>query len=129
MNINVEEVIDNAKLNPFHLKIALLGFLFTIAEGIEMGSLGFITTEIAKDWNISPQDLKLAHMVVLVGILIGSFVAGVITDRIGRRNSLLLMFTLATIGMGLSYFITNMTQLVILRFITGFGAAELYQLR
>lgn len=122
MNINVEEVIDNAKLNPFHLKIALLGFLFTIAEGIEMGSLGFITTEIAKDWNISPQDLKLAHMVVLVGILIGSFVAGVITDRIGRRNSLLLMFTLATIGMGLSYFITNMTQLVILRFITGFGA-------
>ena len=122
MTIDVGKVIDEAKLNRFHINIAVLGFLFTIAEGIEMGSLGFITTEIAKDWNITPQELKLAHMAVLVGILVGSLLAGILTDKIGRRKSLLLMFTLATVGMGMSYFIGNMTQLIILRFLTGFGA-------
>jgi len=122
MKIDVGKVIDDAKLNGFHISIAVLGFLFTVAEGVEMACLGFITTEIAKDWNISPEDLMLAHLAVLVGILIGSLVAGILSDRIGRRKSLLLMFTLATVGMGVSFFIGNMTQLVSLRFITGFGA-------
>ena len=122
MTIDVGKAIDEAKLNRFHISIAFLGFLFTVAEGVEMACLGFITTEIAKDWNISPEDLVFAHMAILVGILIGSLVAGVLSDTIGRRKSLLLMFTFATIGMGVSYFIANMTQLVILRFLTGFGA-------
>lgn len=122
MKIDVGKVIDEAKLNGFHISITLLGFLFTIAEGVEMACLGFITTDIANDWNISPKDLAFAHTAVLVGILIGSLLAGVLTDKIGRRKSLLFMFTLATAGMGASYYISNMTQLVILRFITGFGA-------
>lgn len=122
MKIDVGKTIDEAKLNGFHITIAILGFLFTIAEGVEMACLGFITTNIAKDWNISPEDLTLAHMAVLVGILMGSLAAGVLSDRIGRRKSLLFMFTFATAGMGASYFIGNMTQLVILRFLTGFGA-------
>jgi len=122
MKIDVGKIIDEAKLNSFHITIALLGFLFTIAEGVEMACLGFITTDIAKDWNIAPKDLWVAHTAVLVGILIGSLVAGVLTDRIGRRKSLLFMFTLATVGMGASFYIGNMTQLVLLRFITGFGA-------
>lgn len=122
MNIDVGKAIDESKLNGFHITIAILGFMFTVAEGVEMACLGFITTEIAKDWNISPGDLTLAHMAVLVGILVGSLAAGVLSDKIGRRKSLLLMFTLATIGMGVSFFISNMFQLVTLRFITGFGA-------
>lgn len=122
MQIDVGKAIDEAKLNSFHITIAILGFLFTVAEGVEMACLGFITTEIAKDWKIAPEDLMFAHMAILVGTLIGSLVAGVLSDRIGRRKSILLMFTLATIGMGVSFFIGNMTQLITLRFITGFGA-------
>ncbi len=122
MTIDVGKTIDESKLNGFHITIAILGFLFTVAEGVEMASLGFITTEIAKDWNIAPGDLTLAHMAVLVGILIGSLLAGILSDKIGRRKSLLFMFTFATIGMGVSFFIQNMTQLIILRFLTGFGA-------
>lgn len=81
-----------------------------------------ITKEIAADWNIAPKDLTFAHTAVLIGILVGSIIAGIITDKIGRRKSLLFMFSIAAAGMGLSFFISNMTQLVILRFVTGFGA-------
>lgn len=122
MQIDVGKAIDEAKLNSFHIILALLGFMFTIVEGYEMICLGMITTEIAKDWNITPQDLTLAHTAVLFGILIGSIVAGILTDKIGRRKSLLLMFTIAAGGMGASFFISNMTELISLRFITGFGA-------
>lgn len=122
MKIDVGKVIDDSKLNGFHITLAVLCFLFTIVEGFEMICLGMITKEIAIDWGITPQDLTLANTAVLVGILVGSFAAGILTDKIGRRKSILLMFTLAAIGMGLSFFITNMTQLVLLRFFTGFGA-------
>lgn len=122
MTIDVGKVIDESKLNRFHITIAILGFLFTVAEGVEMASLGFITTEIAKDWNIAPEDLMIAHLAVLVGILIGSLLAGILSDKIGRRKSLLFMFIFATVGMGVSFFIQNMPQLITLRFLTGFGA-------
>lgn len=122
MKVDIGKIIDEAKLNRFHVILAVLGFLFTIVEGVEMICLGLITTEIAKDWNIAPKDLSMAHTSVLLGILIGSVVAGVLTDKIGRRKSILIMFSIATVGMGVSFFIQNMTQLVILRFITGFGA-------
>jgi benzoate transport len=122
MNIDVGKVIDEAKLNSYHVVLALLCFLFTIVEGYEMICLGMITKEIAQDWNINPKDLTFAHTAVLIGILVGSFVAGVLTDKLGRRKSLLIMITIATAGMGLSFWITNMPQLVSLRFLTGFGA-------
>lgn len=122
MRIDVGKAIDEAKLNSFHITLATLGFLFTIVEGFEMICLGMITTEIAQDWDIAPKDLEWAHTAVLFGILIGSFVAGIMTDKIGRRKSILIMFTLASLGMGASFFIENMTQLIVLRFITGFGA-------
>lgn len=122
MRVDVNKIIDNAKLNSFQINLALLGFLFTVVEGFEMICLGLITKDVADDWEIAPQALEYAHLAVLIGILLGSLIAGVITDKIGRRKSILLMFTLATIGMGLSFFITNMTQMVVLRFMTGFGA-------
>lgn len=122
MKVEIGKIIDNAKLNGFHITLAILCFLFTIVEGYEMICLGMITKEIAADWGISPKDLTLAHTAVLVGILVGSFVAGIVTDKIGRRKTLLIMFTIAAGGMGLSFFIQTMTQMVALRFLTGFGA-------
>lgn len=122
MKIDVEKAIDEAELNSFHIVLTLLGFLFTIVEGYEMICLGMITTEIAADWNIHPEALKFPQTAVLIGILLGSIAAGILTDKMGRRKSILLMFTIAAAGMGASYFVTNMTELVILRFITGFGA-------
>lgn len=122
MRIDVNKTIDHARLNSFHIILAILGFLFTVVEGFEMICLGMITKDIADDWNIAPQALEYAHLAVLVGILLGSLIAGIITDKIGRRKSILLMFTLATFGMGLSFFISNMSQMIVLRLITGFGA-------
>jgi len=122
MRIDVNQTIDNAKLNSFHIILAILGFLFTVVEGFEMICLGLITKDVADDWGIAPQALEYAHLAVLIGILLGSLVAGIITDKIGRRKSILLMFTLATVGMGLSFFISNMNQMIVLRLVTGFGA-------
>ena len=122
MKININQIIDDAKFNRFHLKLALLGFLFTVVEGFEMICLGLITKDIADDWGIAPEALQFAHLAVLIGIFAGSIIAGIITDKIGRRKSLLIMFSLATVGMGMSFFIENITQMIVLRFITGFGA-------
>lgn len=118
----VNDIIDHSKVRPFLVHIVVLGCLCSIIEGFEMIVLGMIIPNIARDWGLKPQDFELAQLSVLLGILVGSILAGMLTDKIGRRKSMLLMFGIGTVGMGVSFFLQNMTQLVILRFITGMGA-------
>lgn len=122
MQRDVNQIIDNAKITPFLIHVIILGFLCSIIEGVELGMLGMIVPNMARDWGMQPQDFKFAHLAVLVGMLIGSIAAGLLTDKIGRRKSMLLMFGIATLGIGISFYLQNMTQLIAIRFITGLGA-------
>ncbi|SIS43332.1 MFS transporter, AAHS family, benzoate transport protein/MFS transporter, AAHS family, 4-hydroxybenzoate transporter [Zobellia uliginosa] len=120
--LDINQIIDKAKATSFLVHIVVLGCLCSIIEGFEMIVLGMIIPNLAKDWGLKPEDFEYAHLAVLFGILAGSIFAGILMDKIGRRKSMLLMFGLGTIGMGVSFFLENMTQLIILRFLTGLGA-------
>ncbi|MEM7284392.1 MAG: MFS transporter [Pseudomonadota bacterium] len=122
MEINVNKVIDDAKINPFIMRVAIICCLCAIIEGYEMIVLGMIIPNMARDWGLKPQDFQLAQLAVLVGILLGSILAGVMSDKIGRKNTILIMFGMGVVGIGLSIFIQEMWQLVALRLFTGIGA-------
>ena len=72
MEINVNKVIDEAKVNPFIFRVAFICCLCAIIEGYEMIVLGMIIPNMARDWGLQPQDFKLAQLAVVVGILVGS---------------------------------------------------------
>lgn len=61
----------------------------------------------------------------LTGMLVGSLVAGTLTDRLGRRRLFLISVTAFSLGMVLTAFATNVTWFVVFRTLTGFGVGGL----
>ncbi|MEI6805383.1 MAG: sugar porter family MFS transporter [Myxococcaceae bacterium] len=76
---------------------AIAGLLFGYDTGIISGAILFIR----KDFDLSPTQVGLVVSAVLLGALIGSAFCSRITDRLGRRGSLMIasgLFVLASLG-------------------------------
>ena len=55
------------------------------------------------------------------GMLVGALLAGVVGDKFGRRKAFLFNFLIFGLASIFSAFVVNMTQLIVLRGIMGFG--------
>ena len=96
---------------------ALGGFLFGYDTAIISGTIGFVKTQFALDtimegWYVSS---------ALIGTILGVAIAGVLSDKYGRKNILILsglFFALSAMGCMLS---ESFTWLVIYRILGGIG--------
>jgi MFS family permease len=65
---------------------------------------------------------KYLIVVYLVGVGLSQFIYGTYSDNHGRRNAIIAALIITCLGILLSSFATNISQLYIFRFITGVGA-------
>jgi MFS family permease len=96
---------------------ALGGFLFGYNTSVISGALLFLSKEFA----LQPEKEGVLVSIILLGALLGSCTGGVITDRLGRRKTLILTgitYCIGTMGVALS---KDVGMLLIGRFITGIG--------
>ena len=96
---------------------ALGGLLFgydtaVIAGAIDYLEIHFELTAFWKGWAVSN---------VLVGCMFGAALAGTFSDRLGRKKALLLSAVLFAVSAIASALPRNLTQLVLARFVGGFG--------
>lgn len=103
------------------------GFVFAyaglglIAEAMEVMILSFVGPSVKSEWNLSSTEESLITTMVFVGMLIGAYSWGLVSDNYGRRAGLL-SIAIVTTGAGfLSAFSPNYVSLVILRCIVGIG--------
>lgn len=104
-------------LNLLALIAALGGFLFGYDTAIISGTIGFVKTQfdlstVMEGWYVSS---------ALIGTIFGVSVAGVLSDRYGRKNLLIMsgiFFALSAIGCVLS---ASFNALVIYRLFGGIG--------
>jgi MFS transporter, AAHS family, 4-hydroxybenzoate transporter len=119
--IDVQDFINTHPYSAFQKRILLLCFLVVAIDGFDTALVGFIAPAVKSAWNIGPAELTPLMMAGLFGLLIGSFVFGPLSDRFGRKKLLLattLLFALMSIAAGFS---ETITQLTVLRFLTGLG--------
>jgi sugar porter (SP) family MFS transporter len=93
------------------------GLLFGFDTAVISGTVGFFR----KEFELSAAMTGWVASSALVGCMIGAAVAGVLSDRYGRKKILILSaicFTLSAIGCGLSH---TVTQLVSARLLGGVG--------
>ncbi len=90
-----------------------------------MGGIGILTIlpVIARDWGMSIQWISLAATVYMVPFAIFQLFSGPIAHIFDARKTLLFGFGVYGLGAILSGLSTNLTILLIARFIWGFGAA------
>jgi MFS transporter, AAHS family, 4-hydroxybenzoate transporter len=120
-DIKLYQLLDNQKLNRFHCKVAALCFLVIVLDGFDTTLIGFIAPALTRVWHVSRQDLGPLVSAALLGIAIGSFSAGPIADKCGRKTVLVggvLFFAVMTLVSAVTHDLGTLTAL---RLLTGLG--------
>lgn len=90
---------------------ALGGLLFGFDTGVISGALLYIT----QDFQLTPFYEGLVVGGLLIGAAIGAGFCGMLSDKIGRKKSIILLGILFTIGAWGTAFAANVTNLVLFR--------------
>ena len=119
--VSVREVFDGSKFTPYQYLVCTLCFLVVLLDGFDLTVIGVALPKIADFLHSKPSALGLALGAGQFGPLVGAFVLGSMSDRLGRKWMLFVsaiifgVFTMATI------LITNVGELALCRFLAGFG--------
>lgn len=84
-------------------------------------SLPMAMPVVIKEWGLKPFMIGTLMSASSLGLLIGAFVFGMLSDVIGRKKVLVITTLIFSIGIGVSTFANDFTTLYIIRVIAGLG--------
>lgn len=82
--------MDNVRLSSIHWKLVAALLAALVIDTIKPATLAFVLPGMAKEYGLTKAALAVLPFFALIGTTVGSFFAGWIADRGGRRASLLL---------------------------------------
>jgi AAHS family benzoate transporter-like MFS transporter len=103
--IDVDEYISRSSICRYHIGVILLINLCFVADGYDLNVFGAVLPVLTRTWHISNTEAGLLGSATFFGMLIGAMVAGTVSDRIGRKPSLIVgvsLFSLATVASAFS---------------------------
>src|SRR3990167_1358508 len=109
-NVDVHEVIDNARFNRYHWMVMLWCALLLIFDGYDLFIYGVVLPVIMREWGLTPLQAGALGSYALFGMMFGALVFGTLADKIGRKKGIapcFLLFSTAPLGHG---FAPNPTQ-------------------
>ncbi|KAL6640977.1 hypothetical protein ACP70R_019158 [Stipagrostis hirtigluma subsp. patula] len=119
----VDDALLSSGFGRFQILILSYAGIGLVAEAMEMMLLSFVGPSVQLEWKLTAHQESLITSVVFVGMLIGAYSWGVVSDNYGRRQKKGFLFTaIVTSGAGfLSAFAPNYVSLISLRFLVGIG--------
>jgi MFS transporter, putative metabolite:H+ symporter len=81
---------QEGKLNLAHWQLLLVLTLAVVIDAMKPASIGFVIPGIAAEYGLAREVVALLPFCALSGLIIGSYVWGIIADSVGRRAAILL---------------------------------------
>ena len=119
--ILVEEVIDKAKISPFHWRILFWCTLIIIFDGYDLVIYGVVLPILMQQWQLDPVTAGALGSTALFGMMIGAMRLGTLSDRFGRKKMIVLCIVLFSGFTALNGFAQTPLQFGVMRFIAGLG--------
>ncbi len=119
--VDVQTFLNDNKFSGYQWLIFGLCFFIVLLDGFDTAAIGFIAPSLINEWGVSKPALAPVLSAALFGLAAGALSAGPLADRLGRKRVLVgsvLVFGIACLG---SAFAGDLTQLTVLRFLTGIG--------
>lgn len=122
MQIDAGKIIDDSPVRGLHRTIVAVGIFVLIVDAYDLVSMGIVIPRLSERWGMQPGEFGLALSLAMVGVMVGSSLAGLLGDYIGRRRTILITVAIAGLFMLLTVTAETMRELLIYRFFTGVGA-------
>jgi benzoate transport len=125
MNMNgttsVFDWLDGLKFNRFHRRLLILASLVSIFAGYNSQIIAYIVPLALKEWHLTP--LKAGTMISygFLGLMVGAAGFGLVSDRIGRKKSIMIVVAVFSVFNSAAYFAPNFEIFCLLRFLSGIG--------
>lgn len=116
-----ETVVEKARSIKELILIAVVVAIGMFLVGFDSDLFLFGGTFILKIINVNPLLLGIAATGFSAGIAIFSVVGGYVFDKISARNGIIISLAVVSLFSALTGFVTNEYELVVYRFIVGFG--------
>lgn len=119
--INISKMLDEGTYSNVQKMVFLLAALSIIMDGFDGQLIGYAIPSLIKEWGLTRDDFSPVVATGLLGMGIGSALAGFFADKFGRRWAIIgsvITFSIATFFIG---FVNGIYELTILRFIAGLG--------
>lgn len=117
--VNVAKMVDDSKVNRFHMLIVFWGFFILLADGYDLMVYGAVIPSLMEEWSMSSSVAGLIGSLTLIGGLIGNLVFGIVADVMGRKKSIIIClagFSIFTMMCGFAF---GVIDFAIYRFIAG----------
>lgn len=119
--VDVQTFINEHPFSGFQWLIFAMCFAIVLLDGFDTAAIGFIAPSLVNEWGISKPALAPVLSAALFGLACGALVSGPLSDRLGRRALLTGSVGLFGVACFASSFSGNLSELTVLRFVTGVG--------
>ncbi|MGA8785696.1 MAG: MFS transporter [Polaromonas sp.] len=119
--VDIQTFLNENRFSGYQWLIFALCFVIVLLDGFDTAAIGFIAPSLINEWGVTRPALAPVLSAALFGLAAGALSAGPLSDRLGRKLVLVgsvLVFGIACLG---SAFAGDLTQLTVLRFVTGVG--------
>lgn len=118
---DIKRLIDEAPMSRAQLTAIILCVLLNALDGFDVLAISFASPGIAAEWGVDRAALGVVLSMELIGMAVGSFLLGMMADRVGRRPTTLLCLIIMTIGMLGATQAASVATLSAVRLFTGLG--------
>mgnify|MGYP003362419822 FL=1 len=102
-------------------KLLLTTGMAWLFDAMDVGMLSFIIAALKSEWNLNEAQMGWIGSVSSIGMAMGAILFGILADRFGRKDILIITLLLFSIATGISAFTTTYILFLILRFFVGAG--------
>ncbi len=120
-SVDVQMFLDTHKFSRFQWLIFGLCTFIVLLDGFDTAAIGYIAPSLITEWGISRPALAPVLSAALFGLAAGALSSGPVADKLGRKAVLTASVIVFGIACLAAAFSASLSQLVVLRFITGLG--------
>lgn len=113
--------LERLPASAWHLRVRWLIGVVTFFEGFDQLAIAYTLPSLSAEWGLGTGQQALAITSGSVGMLLGALVSGVLADRVGRVNVVVISLAvtaLSCVGLAIS---PGFVPFLVLRFVQGLG--------
>jgi MFS transporter, AAHS family, 4-hydroxybenzoate transporter len=122
---HAETRLETQKLGALQIRVLLLCALAQIFDGFDISSISMAVPALIKTWGLPGAAFANTFVMSSVGIMLGALASGPMGDRVGRKPVLVASLVVLGISSLACTQVKSVTDLVMLRLITGIGIGML----